>query len=48
MLAGARFSLLPNFVDNRNFLQHVYSSLIFRFNGDGTLIPSENSFLALT
>ena len=29
-------------------IAHVYSFLIIPFNGDGTLISSENSFLALS
>ena len=47
MLRKVCFFLLPNFVDDGKFLPQLYASLIIRFNGDGTLISSENSFLPL-
>ena len=41
-------SLFPmaKFCRQWKIIAQVYSSLIIRFNGDGTLISSENSFLA--
>jgi hypothetical protein len=47
MLTKVCFFLLPNFGDDGKFLPQLYASLIIRFNGEGTLISSENSFLAL-